>query len=91
MSWSISAEGTVEEIRARVHEHEREYWRGMPLAERLAVHHLVGHAVEHMAEDAKADPTLRWVLTGGGQENAPGHGYGGNYSLQWDRAPDPTA
>lgn len=91
MSWSIRAEGTAEEISAQVHEHEIRYWRSMPLAERLAVHHLVGHAVEHMIEDAGSDAARRWLLVGSGHESTPGHGYGGNHTVEWGPFPGPVA
>lgn len=73
MSWSISDEGTAEELRAHKHTHEREHWRGMPVTERLMVHHAVGHAVE-LAEEAtaKAGTELRFTLTGRGHESGDG-------------------
>ena len=71
MSWSIRVRGTAEEIRAAVHKHEAEHWRHMPLSERLAVHHLVGHAVECAVEDSQRhdDPVRRFILIGNGTEN----------------------
>lgn len=66
MSWSISAQGTPDEIQWQVHEHEARYWHTLPLAERLLAHHVCGHAVEHARERAPLD---RWVLQGGGHED----------------------
>ncbi|MHB1870827.1 MAG: hypothetical protein ACYCT1_08235 [Steroidobacteraceae bacterium] len=68
MSWSLSVDGTVDELRAEVHRHETEYWRHMPLEERLAVHHLVGHAIESAEEYGRKTPPQRFHLEGGGHQ-----------------------
>jgi hypothetical protein len=68
-SWSISATGTPDEIQAQVHEHERLYWKHMPLGERLLAHHTCGHLVEHARERG---PDSRWALS------ASGHADGGD-------------
>jgi predicted RNA-binding protein Jag len=81
VSWSLRLEGTAEEIREAVHHHEAVHWRAMPLAERLVVHHLVGHAVEQLDEHARGGPSCRYFLVGNGGEYAPGAN--GSHHLEW--------
>lgn len=64
-TWSVHAEGKAEGLREQVHSHEVSYWRHMPLATRLVVHHLVGHAVETAAES----PDTEFILSGGGSDD----------------------
>jgi hypothetical protein len=71
MSWTLNVEGTVDEIRSEVHRHEVEYWRHMPVTERLAVHHLIGHVIEEAEEYTRDHPDQRFLLTGNGDQ-----GYG---------------
>ena len=66
----MSVEGTPEELRQKAHEaaalHAGQF---MPLAERLAVTHLLGHAVENATEDAAQHPGRRYRLEGYGHED----------------------
>jgi hypothetical protein len=85
VSWSIRAEGTADEIWAQVHEHEVRHWRHMSFAERLAVHHLVGHAIEVAKEWSRSSgrPDKQFFLSGGG------HQYDGQFRVVLSLSPVP--
>lgn len=78
MSWSIHAEGTPDEVRAEIREHEDQYWRHMPVTERLLVHHVLGHAVTVFEEANGLKPM---TLHGNGHEG------GGSTSMRVDAYP----
>ncbi len=73
LSWSVRCRGSVEDLRRAAHAQEVDQagYR-MPRSERLAVNHLLGHAIEGAAEIAATNPLARFEIEGYGHENPDG-------------------
>lgn len=65
LSWSIHAEGTADELRQHVHDHEVSRGGSLPEAERLLAHHALGHALGL----ADKHPGKRFILVAHGSES----------------------
>lgn len=67
--WSVSIDGTVEEMRQEAHRNQAEMReRGLSTSDRLLVGHLLGHAIEAAADIAASEPTARFLIQGYGVE-----------------------